>query len=457
MSISMPIADVLVIGGGAAGLIAAREAAEAGRQVLLVEQTAFWGGRTLVDGVPGADADWVIEQVAALEAMDNVRMRARTMGAGLYDHGYALLYERVSDHAPASGVPRHRLWRVRAKDIVLATGAIERPLTFTNNDRPGVMLASAVRDYIGLWGVLPGDRALVYANNDDAYRTALALVQAGATVEVADIRAEVTGDLPARARAAGIVVHPGHGIVAVKGSKSVESVRIAPLGDTGGGRDVACDLIAMSGGWSPVVHLWSHCGGKLAWDDTAAMFRPDAGRAPTGADGEAMARTVGAANGDMTLDRIVAGAEAPEEAALQPHWFTPATGRYAHGTKHFVDFQNDVTAADVRLAAREGYESVEHTKRYTTLGMATDQGKTSNINGLALLAEALGAEIPAVGTTTFRPPYTPDLDGCHHRVGQGAAVQTRAPDADARLVRRQRRGLGARWRLVSAVLLPSRG
>ena len=400
-------ADVLVIGGGAAGLVAAREAADAGRQVLLIEQCAHWGGRTLVDGVEGADADWVAQQVAALEAMPNVRMRSRIMASGLYDHGYAMLYERVADHRPGQPGPRHRLWRVRASDIVIATGAIERPITFANNDLPGVMLASAVRDYIKLWGVLPGQRAVVFANNDDAYRTALLLKASGAEVEVADVRSAAEGALPVAARDAGIKISLAHGVVNVKGGKQVESVRIAPLDAPEKGREIECDLVATSGGWSPVVHLWSHCGGKLSWNAGHAMFHPDAARPPTGVDGEAMARCVGAANGDLTLDRIVPGSDAPSENAPQPHWFTAAPGKYAHGTKHFVDFQNDVTAADVRLAAREGYESVEHTKRYTTLGMATDQGKTSNINGLALLAEALGAEIPQVGTTTFRPPYTP--------------------------------------------------
>ncbi len=418
-------ADVLVIGGGMAGIAAARQAAEAGRNVLIIEQTAQWGGRALVDGDRIDEleaADWVAKQIEALEAMPNVRLRTRCMGAGLYDHGYALAYERVSEHRPGKpGAPRHRLWRIRVREVVVASGAIERPLTFANNDLPGVMLASAVRDYIGLWGVLPGQRAVVYANNDDAYRTALALHDAGAKVQaVVDTRAEVFGDLPAEVRALEIEVLPGHGIVHARGKLRVDEVEIGPIATDGTigsrTRHLFCDLVAASGGWSPVVHLWSHCGGKLIWDAAQTMFRPDPDRAPIGADGQAATRIVGAANGFLTCQAALADAlgeeavpavEAPTEAALQPHWFTPSLGKYAHGTKHFVDFQNDVTAADVRLAAQEGYESVEHAKRYTTLGMATDQGKTSNINGLALLAEALGAEIPHVGTTTFRPPYTP--------------------------------------------------
>ena len=433
--------DVLVVGGGLAGLAAARAAGEAGAKVLLVEQTAHWGGRANaetdidVDGQPAAD--WAARQVDELAGMENVTLRSRAMASGLYDHGYALVYERVSDHRPGQpGAPRHRLWRVRAKRIIVATGALERPLAFANNDTPGVMLASAVRDYIRLWGVLPGHKAVVYANNDDAYRTVIALHLAGARVAaVLDVRAQVTGTLPDQVRALQIPVREGHGIGKVSGGKRVTGVEIGRITGTGqmGGRaeHIACDVVAMSGGWSPVVHLYSHCGGKLVWDDAAVMFRPAPERgAPTGHDGAINTICAGSADGHLSTSAAIANAVAtgraaaaecghqgakfpapkasdPAMAPIAAHWFTPSRGNYAHGTKHFVDFQNDVTAADVRLAAREGYESVEHTKRYTTMGMATDQGKTSNINGLALLADELGAEIPAVGTTTFRPPYTP--------------------------------------------------
>jgi len=433
--------DVLVIGGGPAGLAAARAAGQAGARVLLVEQTAHWGGRanteTDIEIGGQSGAEWAQAQVAALEGMENVTLRPRAMASGLYDHGYALVYERVSDHRPGQpGAPRHRLWRVRAKRIIVASGALERPLTFANNDVPGVMLAGAVRDYVRLWGVLPGQKAVVYANNDDAYRTAIALHEAGAKVAaVLDVRTQVTGALPAAVRALQIPVREGHGIAKVSGAKRVTGVEIGRITGTGqmGGRaeKIACDVVAMSGGWSPVVHLYSHCGGKLAWDDAAVMFRPAPGRgAPTGADGTVTTICVGSANGHLGTAEALAdavavgsaaagecghkdsGFTAPEasEPAMAPiaaHWFTPSRGSYAHGTKHFVDYQNDVTAADVRLAGREGYESVEHAKRYTTMGMATDQGKTSNINGLALLADELGAAIPEVGTTTFRPPYTP--------------------------------------------------
>jgi len=432
--------DVLVIGGGVAGLAAARAAAEAGAKVLLVEQTPDWGGRAnaetdiTIAGKPAAD--WAAAQVAALAGMENVTLRSRAMVSGLYDHGYALVYERVADHNPGlAGAPRHRLWRVRAKRIIVATGALERPMAFANNDVPGVMLAGAVRDYIGLYGVVPGRRAVVVANNDDAYRTAIALYRAGATVAaVLDTRAEVRGPLPDQARALEIPIYESHGIGKAVGSKRLTAVEIGRLTGTGqmGGRaeKITCDLVAISGGWSPVVHLYSHCGGKLDWDAEQLLFRPAPARgAPTGADGAVTTVCAGTANGHLRTaaalaDAFAAGAAAaedcgktspfeapaaadPEMAPIAAHWFTPSRGKYAHGNKHFIDYQNDVSAADVRLAGREGYESVEHTKRYTTLGMATDQGKLSNINGLALLADELGEEIPAVGTTTFRPPYTP--------------------------------------------------
>ncbi len=433
--------DILVVGGGQAGLAAARAAGEAGANVMLVEQTAHLGGRLLTEGDVTIDgqsgADWVAAQVEALEAMDNVSIRTRTQASGLYDHGYAMLYERLGDHLSSHKGPRHRLWKVRCERIVICAGAIERPLAFANNDVPGVMLAGAVRDYIALWGVAPGRDIVVFANNDDAYRTAIAAFEAGLKVPaIVDPRAEPSGDLPDRARALGIRIMVSSVVTKAKGGKSVEGAivgNLTPAGRIGGATEaIKCDCIAMSGGWSPIVHLYSHCGGKLNWDDEAAMFRPAPERgAPIGADGRINTVCAGASNGAMSLSEGLADAievahgalkdtghkiaakpaaakvEEPGQGALQPLWFAPGQGKYAHGTKHFLDFQNDVTAADVELAAREGYESVEHAKRYTTLGMATDQGKLSNINGLAILADALNAPIPKVGTTTFRPPYTP--------------------------------------------------
>ena len=418
-------ADVVVAGGGIAGLTAALTAARAGKTVILLEQTAHWGGRAPVDGdvIDGMAADlWVKNAVQALEGMANVTMRLRTMVSGLYDHGYALAYERVADHTPGDGRPRHRLWRIRAGKVITATGAIERPLSFAGNDIPGVMLAAAVRDYVVNWAVSPGDRTVVVTNNDDAYRTALALADAGLVVAaVIDARPSATGDLPAQVRARGIRVLEGRGIAKVKGAKRVTGVAIcAQEGEGAVLEEIACDVVAMSGGWSPVVHLWSHCGGKLVWDGDASMFRPDPNRPPTGDAGQPMAATAGAASGALTAAAVLADARAaaggeglapqatgPAESPMLPVWIMPQGAGNALKSKMWLDYQNDVKVTDVQLAAREGYESVEHTKRYTTLGMATDQGKLSNINGLAVLSQSLHQEIPATGTTTFRPPYTP--------------------------------------------------
>ena len=444
-------ADVLVVGGGIAGLAAARAAARTGARVLVMEQTGHWGGRAAVDGaeIDGDTAEtWIDSVVAELAVMPNVQMRLRCMGAGVYDHGYAIGYERLTDHTADKDGPRHRLWRVRAAQIVTATGAIERPLSFAGNDVPGVMLASAVRDYLVDYGVSVGDRTVVVTNNDDAYRTAIALHEAGLSVPaILDTRPAGGGALAAKAEALGLRVLAGRGIGEVKQGRTVTKITVCrQVGEGTAEEEIACDAVAMSGGWSPVVHLWSHCGGKLTWDEAGAMFRPDPERAPTGADGAAFVRVAGTASGHLDTANVLcdaheAGAAAaaaagatgapgaaaegshPDMAPLQPVWLMPEGAGEKKRSKMWLDYQNDVKVSDVQLAAREGFESVEHTKRYTTLGMATDQGKLSNINGLATLAGALNAPIPQVGTTTFRPPYTPISMGAIAGEARGAVFQ----------------------------------
>jgi sarcosine oxidase subunit alpha len=425
--------DVLVVGAGVAGLAAAEAAAATGAKVMIADENPVFGGLAdltegTIAGIP--QAAWAKEKAEALAAAENVHVLPRATVIGHWHHNYLMIFERVADHDPAllaQGAPRHRLWKVRAGHVILASGALERPITFANNDRPGIMLASAARALVSRYGVAPGTNGVVFTNNDDAYQTALVLKAAGVGVRVVDSRARAEGPLVQKARAAGIDVAVSSVISAVEGTLGVTGVKIAAY-RKGQGRvitekKVACDFIAMSGGWNPALHLWCHNGGKIRFDDGLQSFRPDRHGDPIAA--------VGAANGTFALDAILAeayaageaaarsarpkakaakikvpAAEQPAQNSLEALWFAPATGKYNEGNKHFIDYQNDVTAADLELAQREGYESVEHTKRYTTFGMATDQGKTSNLNGLGVLSEATGKAIPEIGVTTFRPPYT---------------------------------------------------
>ncbi len=429
--------DVLVVGAGIAGLAAAEAAAASGARVIIADENNCFGGLSdlsagTIEGV--SQHDWAKTKAAALAEAPNVHVLARTTVVSHGHHNHLMLFERVADHDPellARGVPRHRLWKVRAGQVILATGAIERPIAFANNDRPGVLLASAARALVERYGVAPGVAGVVFTNNDETYLTALALKAAGVAVRVVDCRARPDGRLVAKTRAAHIDVAVSSVISGVQtslGGMSITGVKLAGYrrgqGRVVSEKKVACDFIAMSGGWNPALHLWCHNGGKIRFDDALQTFRPDRHTDPI--------RAVGAANGtfglaDMLAEAYAAGeisakaarpklksaklkppkAEADAQKPLEPLWFAPATGKYNEGHKHFIDFQNDVTVADLELAQREGYESVEHTKRYTTFGMATDQGKTSNLNGLGILSEASGKTIPEIGVTTFRPPYTP--------------------------------------------------
>ena len=427
-------ADVVVVGGGIAGLTAAEAAAAGGVRVLLIDENPVLGGiADLTAGKIGevSVADYAKAAADRLAVLPNVQILSRTTAVGHFHHNYMMAFERVGDHDPsilANGAPRHRLWKIRAGHIVLASGALERPIAFANNDRPGITLASAVRGMVERYGVAPGSNGVVFTNNDDAYLTALALKKAGVNVQIVDSRARPQGDLVQKTIAEGIEISPSSVISKVEGTLNVKSVKIAAY-RKGQGRvitekKVDCDFIAMSGGWNPALHLWCHNGGKIRFDDGLASFRPnthtDAITAVGAANGtmsvaETLAEAVAAGEGAAKAVNAKAKAakiklpaiEEPVRGALEAIWFAPATGGYNEGNKHFIDFQNDVTAADLELAQREGYESVEHTKRYTTFGMATDQGKTSNLNGLGVLSEATGRSIPEIGVTTFRPPYTP--------------------------------------------------
>ena len=429
--------DVLVVGGGPTGLAAALAAARTGARVILADEQSEFGGdllgrRDVMDDAPATE--WVRKVVEELASFTEVRLLPRSTVFGYYDHNYLAIAERRTDHLnpkDGAGKPRQRLWKVRAKQVILATGSIERPLVFADNDRPGVMLAESARTYLNRYAVKPGRRAVVFTNNDNAYAAAIDLADAGVEIgAIVDLRPDVQGPLPQKARARGLEILAGEAIVATHGGNRVQSVEVmllSPEGDHvhGTARKIDCDLVCVSGGWSPTVHLFSQSGGKLTYDAGRACFVPGKSKQAE--------RSAGAAHGTFgvadCLDEgfaaglAAAGAagfatagisltppavEQPGEAGLRALPVVPGKAAVGHGkAKHFVDLANDVTAADVRLAAREGYRSVEHTKRYTTLGMGPDQGKTSNVPGLAVLAEALGKEIPEVGTTTFRPPYTP--------------------------------------------------
>jgi sarcosine oxidase subunit alpha len=419
--------DVLIAGGGPAGLAAALAAGRTGARVIIADENWEFGGNLLADHRSIGDVpalEWVKRTTAMLAAMPQVILLKRSTVFGYFDHNFLAIAEHVTGTGDSLHV-RQRIWKVRAKQVVLATGAIERPLIFADNDRPGIMLSSAVRTYVNRFAVRPGRRAVVFTNNDSAYATALDLARVGVDVAaVIDAREAIPAELTNRLRAVGIKHFVGHAVIRARGNHHVTAVDIASVaasGFTGNPqKTLDCDLLCMSGGFNPAVHLFSQSKGKLRYDDRLAAFIPD-----ISAQSECSA---GAARGTMALTGCLvegssAGAKAAHKAGfgdgtppsvppvaednqgtVQPLWTTKSAARPRR--KFFVDFQNDVTVADVELAAREGYSAVEHLKRYTTLGMGTDQGKLSNITGLAILSEILDAPIPAIGTTTFRPPYT---------------------------------------------------
>ncbi len=411
--------DVLIVGAGPAGLMAAREAAHSGTSVLLADDHSFPGGHLTgeaieIDGQPCAP--WAAGISDELKDMENVRLIQRTTVYGRYDGMTFGAVERVGDHlVPDSATPRQRSWTIHAKQLINATGAIERPLVFTGNDRPGVMLAGAARVYVNRFGVLPGRNVVVFTNNDDAYRTARDLSQAGATVTLVDSRAEekvsARGILPEH-----VEVHFGQCISKVKGRSHVHRAMLAPSGT-----ELDCDLVCVSGGWTPSLHLLSHVGHRPIWDEARTCFlmkepgndaRAAGGAAATfdlnevlseGAKaGRAAAKSCGHGSpGNSKLPK----AENLPAYALEPLWRVP--GSVSRADAAFVDLQNDVTVADLELAQREGFGHAEHAKRYTTLGMATDQGKLANMNALGILAELQGCPIAETGTTTFRPLTAP--------------------------------------------------
>ncbi len=445
--------DVLVLGAGVAGLSAARAAAQLGARVMLLDEQNQAGGSALYNRaeIAGQTADiWALKEIDALRGLPNVQVLLNTTASSYLDYNYITAAEKLNDHTPLSERGdrklRQRFWKIRAKQVVLATGSIERPLLFADNDRPGVMLASAVRAYINRYAVLPAKQLVVFTNNDSAYTTALEAQHAGASVVVVDLRDEVAlKDNPAanELRSKGIRLLANSAVVGVNGRQGIRSVRISQLDTTkqslkGAIETVECEVIAVSGGWNPTVHLHSQSRGKLDFDAKIQSFVPRVIDPDDDLQVMNPHFSAGACNGEFSLQAcisqglttgsqaaIASGIAATEGAAIEVPdvkmatgdalcriqdvvWTVPTEHAIGRGPrKHFHDLQNDVTVADIHLAAREGYQSVEHLKRYTTTGMGTDQGKTSNVNALAVMAELQNASIPDIGFTTFRPPYTP--------------------------------------------------
>ena len=427
--------DVLVVGGGAAGIATALAAARADARVMLVDEQSEFGGSLLgmaetIDRAPAIE--WVANAIGELRTCPQVTLLPRTTAFGYHDHNFVTALERRTDHAgpTAPTGPRQRLHRIRAKQVVLATGAVERPLTFANNDLPGVMLASAVATYVNRYAVAPGKRLLLFAGNDHAYRTALDWHRVGRPVAaVADSRPNPAGVLVQQALAAGIEVFKGHAVIEALGGQHVAGAHVAPLSDdgrelAGKPRRVECDLIACSDGFSPAIHLSSQAGATPCWSEAAMAFLPGTPRQPvltagavTGTLSLAASLTEGTAAGGRVAHLAGCGDGRPrfepptvEEAAAAPAralFMAPHPQPVSRAPRQFVDLQLDVTAKDIELAAREGYRSVEHVKRYTALGFGTDQGKLGNVNGVAILARALGQGIAETGVTVFRPAYTP--------------------------------------------------
>ena len=427
--------ELLVIGGGAAGLMAAKAAASSGKRVILVDENAQMGGHLRSDANvrfgKASGTEWADEIVAELQDKDNVTVLTRTTAFGYYNHNMVTLAERVTDHLsdPDPDLPRERLWQVRADKVILATGAIERHMVFPDNDRPGIMMASAAGTFLNQYGVSVGSNVALYTACDSAWQVAFDLKEAGINVPViVEQRASVDEALTAKAGQLGIKVKLDSAVTKTSGRLRVRSIAVAP-NFAEEDETFAVDCLLMSSGWTPSVHLFSQSRGRVKFDEDRGIFLPDIYTEDC--------VSVGACNGTYTMEAALAEAVAAAKDAVGGKAVkTPKiTGDISMDgnkigsskgagpedfTKAFIDFQNDVTAKDVRLAVREGFHSIEHVKRYTTTGMASDQGKMSNMHGLAIAAEALDKPVPEVGLTTFRSPYTPVTFGAlvEHNKGE---------------------------------------
>ena len=420
--------DVLIAGSGPSGLASALAAAKNGARVILAEDKSRFGGSLLVDEVTIGNKkgkEWADEAISQLKSMPNVIVKNRSQVFGYYDHNMMVMFERTRDHIenPNKFTPRQKLWYIRAKEIVISTGSLERPLIFGNNDRPGILLSSAAKEYLKVYGVLVGRKPIIFTNNDSAYDTAIEFKKNGINPLVVDTRTNSDSSVISEAKNLNIDIKFSHGIANTKGHLKVNSATIGKFNSDKSSyenlEEVSCDCICVSGNWTPTVHLSSQSGNKLKFNETIDAFIPSQSRQKES--------TIGSANGSFTLkqaleDGFNKGFELSNKITNKNSKSTaPTSNERSYGEhdkfwcmplpknkhyKRFVDFQNDVAVSDIELAVREGFRSIEHVKRYTTLGMATDQGKTSNLNGLQLVSNIEGKIVPEVGYTTFRPPYT---------------------------------------------------
>jgi len=425
--------DVLVVGGGISGIIAAKLAAQNNLNTVLIDDKNNLGGTTLFQENEcfkinnSYSNQWLKKEIENLNSFKNLTIKTRTTLAAYHSYNYLLARENLTDHLSLNEKKdkiRQRLWKIRAKKVIIATGAMERPLIFNNNDRPGIILSSSIKKYIDYYGVKCGQNISLFTNNDSAYETAISLSKSGVIVNsVIDIRDKSNSSIVKEAEKLGIKIHWKHTVVNTNGYKRISSIELMKLSDDGA--DVVgnkskeeCDCLGISGGWTPRVHLFTQSGGKLKFRDKDNIFLPDKSASEQ--------ISIGSCNGDFELDDVIKNSnksikeflnvnnsdyenleiKCSKETDKKNIWLLPSNKPLGK-TKPFLDFQNDSTAKDVKLALREGFKSIEHVKRYTTTGMGTDQGKLSNMHALGIIAEAAVVNMGELGTTTFRPPYTP--------------------------------------------------
>ena len=421
--------DLLVTGSGPAGLSSAYAAAKNGAKVILAEDKPRFGGSLLTDNVTIdnlSGKEWANKIISELKAMPNVIVKNRSQVFGYYDHNMMVMFEKTGDHLEKKSkfTPRQRLWYIRAKEVLLSTGSIERPIVFGNNDTPGVFLSTAAKEYMKVYGVLIGKRPVIFTNNDSAYETAIEFKKNGVNPIILDTRDDQNSELIDEARNLDIDIKFSYAVINANGYKKVKSATIGKLNKNKDSFEnietINCDCICVSGFWTPTVHLASQSGNKLKFSEKIDAFIPDKSKQKE--------HSIGASNGSFTLKETIESgfklgsqvsknitkkdeqvqipkSNEPKYSSHDKFWCSPLPK--GKNYKRFVDFQNDVAVSDIEVALREGYRSIEHVKRYTTLGMATDQGRTSNLNGLQLVANVEKKIVPQVGHTTFRPPFTP--------------------------------------------------